>query len=178
MESTSQAMRHSVIGASIHRLSRAHVWVLAAFITPFVLTGCGPDTSTAEANAPSSTLTNPTSMKIRLIVGDDVLTATLSDSATSGDFIALLPLTLTLTDYSNTEKISDLSKKLSIEGAPSGTDPDIGDIAYYAPWGNLAIFYRDFGYSPGLVRLGRLDGNVELLKRPETLKVTLELAPE
>lgn len=24
-------------------------------------------------------------------------------------------------------------------------------ITYYAPWGNLAIFYRDFGYSAGLV---------------------------
>jgi hypothetical protein len=32
----------------------------------------------------------------------------------------------------------------------------VGDITYYAPWGNLAIFYRDFGYSPGLVRLGHI----------------------
>ncbi|GAA4730631.1 hypothetical protein GCM10023216_23110 [Isoptericola chiayiensis] len=28
---------------------------------------------------------------------------------------------------------------------------------YYAPWGNLAIFYRDFGHAPGLVRLGAFD---------------------
>jgi len=25
------------------------------------------------------------------------------------------------------------------------------------PWGNLALFYRDFTYSDGLIRLGRLD---------------------
>jgi hypothetical protein len=39
----------------------------------------------------------------------------------------------------------------------------VGDITYYAPWGNLAIFYRDFGYSPGLVRLGRIDSGIETL---------------
>ena len=44
------------------------------------------------------------SMKIRLKVGDTVLTATLIDSATTRDFISLLPLTLTLKDYAGTEK--------------------------------------------------------------------------
>jgi hypothetical protein len=34
---------------------------------------------------------------------------------------------------------------------------DRGDITYYAPWGNLALFYRDFPYSNGLIRLGTLD---------------------
>ena len=90
-------------------------------------------------------------MKIRLKVGGTVLTATLIDSATTRDFTSLLPLTLTLKDYAGTEKISDLPKKLSTESAPSGSDPSVGDITYYAPWGNLAIFYRDFGYSSGLV---------------------------
>jgi hypothetical protein len=39
----------------------------------------------------------------------------------------------------------------------------VGDIAYCAPWGNLAIFYREFDYSPGLVRLGRIDSGIEAL---------------
>jgi hypothetical protein len=37
---------------------------------------------------------------------------------TSRDFAALLPLTLTLKDYAATEKISDLPKRLSTDGAP------------------------------------------------------------
>jgi hypothetical protein len=41
----------------------------------------------------------------------------------------------------------------------------VGDIAYYAPWGNLAIFYKDFGYSRGLVKLGRLDSSIETVER-------------
>ena len=114
-------------------------------------------------------------MKIRLTVGDKVLTATLIDSKTTRDFISLLPLTLTLKDYAGTEKISDLPKRLSTEGAPSGSDPSVRDITYYAPWGNLAIFYKDFGYSSGLVILGKIDSGIEALNVPGSLKVTIEL---
>jgi hypothetical protein len=115
------------------------------------------------------------SVKIRLRVKDKSITATLIDSKTTRDFISLLPLTLTLEDYAGTEKISNLPKRLSTENAPSGSDPSVGDIAYYAPWGNLAIFYRDFGYSSGLVILGKIDSGTEALIVPGSLKVTIEL---
>jgi hypothetical protein len=114
-------------------------------------------------------------MKIRMDVEGTEITATLVDNATSRDFVSLFPLTLTLKDYASTEKISDLPKKLSTEGAPPGSDPSIGDITYYAPWGNLAVFYKDFGYSQGLVKLGKIDSGVEALNRPGPLKVRFEL---
>jgi hypothetical protein len=115
------------------------------------------------------------SLKIRLKVGDRVLKAILIDSKTTRDFISLLPLTLTFEDYAKTEKVSNLPKRLSTEGAPSGSDPSVGDITYYAPWGNLAIFYRDFGYSRGLVILGKIDGDKEAFNVPGSVKVTIEL---
>ncbi len=117
-------------------------------------------------------------MKIRLKAEDKVITATLIDSKTTQDFISLLPLTLTLEDYAGTEKISYLPRRLSTEGAPAGSDPAVGDIAYYAPWGNLAIFYRDFGYSSGLVILGKIDSGMEAFKAPGSAKVTVELVSE
>jgi hypothetical protein len=117
-------------------------------------------------------------MKIRLTAGAKVLTATLLDNATARDFAALLPLTLTLTDYASTEKVSDLPKRLSTKGAPSGTTPSAGDIAYYAPWGNLAIFYKDFSHSSGLIKLGKLDGDVEALHAAGPLEVKVELAKQ
>jgi hypothetical protein len=117
-------------------------------------------------------------MKIRLKLEDTVVTATLIDSQTTRHFISLLPLTLTLEDYAGTEKISDLPKRLSTEGAPSGSDPSVGDIAYYAPWGNLAIFYRDSGYASGLVILGTIDSGIEALNVPGSLEVTIELVSE
>ena len=87
-------------------------------------------------------------MKIRIDVDGGAVMATLdNNSQAAKDFIALLPLTLTLNDYNATEKVSDLPRRLSTKDAPPGFDPSIGDIAYYAPWGNLAIFYKDFGIS-------------------------------
>lgn len=102
-------------------------------------------------------------MQIRIRAGENALTARLEDNATARDFAALLLLELTLKDYASTEKVGDLPRKLSTEGAPAGVDPEVGDIAYYAPWGNLAIFYRDFDYSQGLVRLGRIESGSEKL---------------
>jgi hypothetical protein len=114
-------------------------------------------------------------MKIRIKLGDTTLTATLGDNATSRDFVSLLPLTLRLKNYATSEKIADLSKRLSTEGAPAGYHPRVGDITYYAPWGNLAIFYKDGHYSDGLVALGKIDGDVEALKTSGPLKATIEL---
>lgn len=85
------------------------------------------------------------------------------DNPTSRDFLTLLPLKLTLKDYARTEKISYLSRKLSTQNAPAGSDPSIGDFTYYSPWGNLAIFYRDFGYANGLIILGNIESGIEKL---------------
>jgi len=115
-----------------------------------------------------------TTMRIRMKVEGTVINALLEDTEAARDFASLLPLDLTLEDYAATEKITYLPRKLSTEGAPSGTDPAVGDIAYYAPWGNLALFYRDFGYSDGLVKLGRIESGVEVLQQAGRLKVTVE----
>lgn len=113
-------------------------------------------------------------MKVHIQLEGRSLTATLDDNAAAREFLALLPLSLTLTDYNSTEKVADLP--ISIQDAPPGIDPDVGDIAYYAPWGNLAIFYRDFGYSTVLVKLGRLDSGAEALSGRGPLRVTITRA--
>ncbi len=104
-------------------------------------------------------------MKIRITSGDTELTATMYDNATAKDFIALLPLTLKITDYASTEKVADLPKKLSTQGSPSGYKGTTGDITLYAPWGNLAIFYKDFGYASGLVSMGKIDNSGSDIKK-------------
>ena len=87
--------------------------------------------------------------------------------------MSLLPLTLTLEDYSATEKISDLPKRLSTKSTPPGLDPSIGDITCYAPWGNLAMFYKDSAYARGLMKIGTLDSGVEAFRVPRSLKATI-----
>jgi hypothetical protein len=114
-------------------------------------------------------------MKIRMTIDGQAISATLADNASSRDFASQLPLTLTLTDYAGTEKISDLPKRLSTKGSPAGYEPRQGDIAYYAPWGNLALFHKDFRFSKGLIKLGTLDSGAATLTRPGAMKVTIEL---
>lgn len=106
-------------------------------------------------------------VKVKLTFNNEVAIVNMYDNPTGRDFLSQLPLTITLEDYAGTEKISYLSKKLSTEEAPSGSDPSVGDFAYYAPWGNLAIYYKDFGYSNGLITLGKIESGLENL---ETMK--------
>lgn len=116
-------------------------------------------------------------MKITLTINGKAIAASLEQSAAAADFAATLPVTVTLKDFVNTEKIYYPPRKLDIKGSPAGIDPAIGDINYYAPWGNVAIFYRDAPYANGLVRLGRIDGSdVEALRGSGDLQVTIERA--
>lgn len=96
-------------------------------------------------------------MRIEIALGQSVLHATLNETAAARDFASMLPLRLSLRDFHSTEKIADLPARLSTNGAAAGTAASAGLLAYYSPWGNLAIFYRDFGYSEGLIALGHID---------------------
>ena len=107
-------------------------------------------------------------MKIRMTMAGKIITASLEESDSARDFFAMLPLTLPLEDYAETEKIAYLPRKLTTQTAPEGIDPQVGDIAYYAPWGNLVFYYGGYRYSKGLIRLGHFDGGFEpLLMRGE-----------
>lgn len=154
-------------------------WSIAAAL----LLGClGEPIGVAGADEPATRHppireTGTAAMKIRLTIDGKVAIAELDASRAAQDFAAMMPLTVTLTDYAATEKIGDLPRRLSHEGSPPGYAPAAGDIAYYAPWGNLAIFYRDFDYSPGLVRLGTIVSGIEALKQSGTLATVIETIP-
>ena len=113
-------------------------------------------------------------MNIRMTMAGQIITASLEESDSARDFFAMLPLTLPLEDYAETEKIAYLPGKLTTQTAPEGIDPQVGDIAYYAPWGNLAIYYRDFGYSSGLIRLGRITSDLDALTAQPSGTLTIE----
>ena len=72
-------------------------------------------------------------MNIRLTLDGHGVDRRLNDSATARDFAALLPLTLSLADFHQAERIADPPRKLDTSGAPGGAEPKIGDLAYYAP---------------------------------------------
>jgi hypothetical protein len=99
-----------------------------------------------------------TIMKIECAFSDHVFTATLYDNPSARDLASMLPLDLTIEDYSNNEKIAHLPRKLTEERSGPFASEAPGDLCYYAPWGNFAFFYAGYRFSRGLIRLGRLDG--------------------
>lgn len=120
--------------------------------------------------------TTVSDMKLKITFGNTTLTATLYDNPTTRDWLSQLPVATELEDYASNEKIYYPERKLSKEGAPSGYEPKKGDITYYAPWGDIAIFYKDFSYSGGLISLGSIDGDgIEKLQQVGDQSVTFEL---
>jgi hypothetical protein len=113
--------------------------------------------------------------KIQIELDGVVISATLDDNPTVRDFIARLPLIVALKDYASTEKIGYLPDKLTTQNAPPGSTPVVGDISYYAPWGNLAIYYKNFAYSAELVRLGRISCGIEHLNFSGEKHATISL---
>lgn len=115
-------------------------------------------------------------MQILFTLDDASFTVTLGDGTAARDLASRLPLTLTMRDFHGIEKVADLPERLDIAGEPAGMDPDVGDLTYYSPWGNLAFFYRDFGYAAGLVSLGTVDGDASVLASVQngaTVEVTV-----
>ena len=118
-------------------------------------------------------------VKIKITSGCTVLTAFMYDNPTARDFISLLPITTRFDDFAGKEKIFYPERALSTEGAPKGYEPSAGDLTYYAPWGDIALFYEDFGYASGLISMGKLDKDgAQLLKNLKSEPVTIELITE
>lgn len=136
------------------------------------LAACAP----GELAAQTTPTAKKSLMQIRLIVGEQVATATLYDNATARDFASLLPLSLTMSDYAGIERVADLPRKLSTQGAPKGMAPVAGELTHYAPWGNLALFIEGRSYSASLLPLGKVDTGLSLLARPGPYTLRIERA--
>ena len=113
-------------------------------------------------------------MKLRMSFEGGEVLISLYDTQASRELIAMLPLTLTFEDYAQIEKIARLPEKLS-SGTPPSSSPQ-GDFTYYAPWGNLAVFYKGYGSDSGLYILGRIESGKEgLANMNRNFTATLEL---
>lgn len=121
--------------------------------------------------------TEATERKLNLTVDGQEIGITLYDTPAANALYDMLPLELAFEEFNGVEKIAYIDHELPTEGEPDGCDPDVGDLCLYAPWGNLSIFYNEFGYSDALVRLGRIDSGVEFIgSMDHDFSATLERA--
>jgi hypothetical protein len=117
-------------------------------------------------------------MKIRATVNGKILTATLNGCETAKDFVSLLPLTLTMNDLFRREKFASLPRAISRNGRHVRAYA-VGEIAYWPPGPDVAIFYRHDGETipdPGIVVLGKIASGIDAFDVQGRLKVTFEIA--
>jgi hypothetical protein len=100
--------------------------------------------------------------RIKLTFNDKEVLVRMYDNPASKDFLTQLPLTITFEDYIGKEKISILQKRLSMDDVQAEDLSKKGDFAYYAPWGNVAIFYKGFEDATNdLIILGQIESGKE-----------------
>jgi hypothetical protein len=119
-----------------------------------------------------------TNMKIRISIADKVVIATVADNATARDFVSVLPLSMSMKDLFGREKYGDLPKALS-ENGPRKNTYEVGEIAYWSPDHQFAVYYHQDGESipsPGVIPIAKIDAGVEGFNVPGSVKVTIAIA--
>ncbi|WP_367341487.1 cyclophilin-like fold protein [Limosilactobacillus sp.] len=81
------------------------------------------------------------------------VTIALNDSNAAKDLVQQKPSQVRIENYSNDEKTFYPDKKLDLGNTPRA-NAVVGTLGYFAPWGDVCLFYRDFGPAGGLYDLG------------------------
>jgi hypothetical protein len=119
-----------------------------------------------------------TNMKIRISIADKVVIATVADNATARDFVSVLPLSVSMKDLFGREKYGNLPKALSDNG-PRKDTYEVGDIAYWSPDRQFAVYYHQDGESipsPGVILIAKINAGAKAFNVPGSVKVTIAVA--
>ena len=100
-------------------------------------------------------------MKINIVVGNNLFSATLDDNATSRNFITLLPLEINMKELNKNEKYYYLDHSLPTNPYNPKTI-NSGDIMLFGS-DCLVLFYETFDTSYSYTKLGSID-NLDGLK--------------
>lgn len=107
-------------------------------------------------------------MQVRLTIDGTTATARLYDTATARDFAELLPVTVTLHDQGGREKAGPLPRDLA--GGDGQSSYRAGQLGYWAPSRDLAIYYREDGFtipSPGIVMIGEIESGAGIVENAD-----------
>lgn len=125
----------------------------------FLFTVCAP-----LAFAENDGRGNGKGTTIIITVGDQEIVAELNDSVTSQDFIAMLPMSLSMDRLYDREYYTSLPRKISIDDEPV-KEFEIGDVAYWPDWNYFGIlFNKTRPLSSPIVVMGRVVSGLEKLE--------------
>jgi len=91
---------------------------------------------------------------IQISDGENEIIFQLNDSIAAKELYDQLPLSVEVENYSDNEKIFYPPQALGTNGTPEASGA-IGSLAYYAPWGDVVMFYDSANPGNGLYELGQ-----------------------
>ena len=109
-------------------------------------------TETEEENVETS--------QISVTCGDMQVVYALNDSPAAQGLLSQLPLTVEVEDFSTNEKVFYPPQELDTSDTPLA-EGGAGTLAYYAPWGDVVLFYDSFSANSSLFELGEAVSGVE-----------------
>jgi hypothetical protein len=159
-------------------MNTARTLLLSALVLAMSLVPGQSKVRNASSPNPQRASERGHNMKININIGGKTLTASLADNATARDFVSVLPLNLSMNDLFGREKYGDLPKALS-ENGPRKNSYEVGDIAYWSPDHQFAVYYHQDGKaipSPGVIPIAKIDAGAEAFNVPGSVKVTIAVA--
>lgn len=93
------------------------------------------------------------SRQISVQFGENTVIYELNDSPAADSLYEQLPITTEVEDFSTNEKIFYPSQELDTSDSPVA-EGGAGTLAYYAPWGDVVMFYDDYSANSSLFELG------------------------
>lgn len=102
-------------------------------------------------------------MQISIHASGNTIIFELNDSQAAKELYEQLPLNIEVENYSHNEKIFYPPNKLATTNTPAANAKN-GTLAYYAPWGDVVMFYKDFGSAGGLYELGHVISGSQHIK--------------
>lgn len=109
-------------------------------------------TETEEENVETS--------QISVTCGDMQVVYALNDSPAAQGLLSQLPLTVEVEDFSTNEKVFYPPQELDTSDTPLA-EGGAGTLAYYAPWGDVVLFYDSFSANGSLYELGEAVSGAE-----------------
>ncbi len=162
---------------------------LCALFAVAALTGCSAEetqkpaaatqpaaqqTETAQETAPVHEAAEARVIRVADSAGHTVL-FTLNGTPAADSLYRQLPLTVPVDDFSTNEKIF-YPEALDLRDTPH-PKMEIGTLAYYAPWGNVVMFFDRYNANSDLYELGHASAGLDQISQL-TGTITIEAVKE
>jgi len=123
-----------------------------------------PKTESEEDSSQKVENNEETTLQISVSTNGNTIIYELNDSQAVKDLYEQLPLTVEAETYANNETMFYPPSALDVSDNALASGGGSGTIAYYAPWGDVVMYYDSFEAASGLHELGKVASGSEYIE--------------